>query len=206
MGNALIKRSGCKKSKKTSPAEKGNGKKDMFLKDKEKPLILETKASKGESGSEKTGGSAKLVSDHERNVVNNHAYIEFLRSSWPGSILCWDEKDIFYFASCFTPHKVAAGQEISTKDTNSFFIIVEGNVEVHAILPTIRKKTGHIREFLCKKSKGDMVYIPSVRELISESNAREIYSREDHEHKEHTEHKNVLDLIDTIKIIWLIFL
>jgi len=46
-------------------------------------------------------------------------------------------------------------------------------VEVQAILPTLRKKTSNIRQFLCKKKKGDMVYMPSMKNLIAESNLQE---------------------------------
>ena len=46
-----------------------------------------------------------------------------------------------------------------------------------------------------------MVYIPSLKELISESNFNELHVRENHERKEHTEHKNLLNLIDTVTIL-----
>jgi len=87
------------------------------------------------------------------------------------------------------------------KDPRFFFIVAEGSVEIQAILPTIRKKTGNIREFLCKKDKGDMVYAPSIRKLISNSNAKEFYEMECKQKRKHTEHKkNVIDIIDTVTI------
>ncbi len=46
-----------------------------------------------------------------------------------------------------------------------------------------------------------MVYIPSLKELISESNLNELYVRENHEQMEHADHKNLLNLIDTITIL-----
>jgi len=154
--------------------EKGNGKKTSKI-----------------GNNNKRGGENKACSKE---------IFDFLSSSWPGSILRWSENDIEHFASCFTPHHVGDGKEISTSDPNSFFIVSEGAVEVHAILPTKCRKTDNIREFLCKKNKGDMVYMPSVRDLIEESSANEIYEREDKEHREHSKHKSVLHLIDSVEI------
>jgi len=77
---------------------------------------------------------------------------------------------------------------------------VEGTVEIHAILPTKCKKTRNIREFLCKKDVGDMVHLSSIYKLISESNAKDLYEREDNRHEEHVEHKNILHVVDTVSI------
>jgi len=90
--------------------------------------------------------------------------------------------------------------QFSSNDPNLFFLVVEGAIEISAILPTIRKKTVNIREFLCKKDVGDMVYMPSVRKLISESNAKDMFEREDAQEKNHMEHKNILELIDSVTI------
>ena len=78
--------------------------------------------------------------------------------------------------------------------------VLKGTIEIQAILPTIRMKTDNIREFLCKKDAGDIVYMPSIRNLISESNAKDMYDREDAQEKNHKEHKNILELIDSITI------
>mmetsp|Transcript_26664 Transcript_26664/g.32338 ORF Transcript_26664/g.32338 Transcript_26664/m.32338 type:complete len:645 (+) Transcript_26664:250-2184(+) len=135
-----------------------------------------------------------------RKMVSNNAKIEYL-ASWPGSVLEWSNEDLSEYAKCFSALKVAAGKEISFKDPRSFFIVASGSVEVQAILPTIRKKTGNIREFLCKKDTGDMVFMPSMRKLIAESNAKHIYERENVERKNHSNHKNnITDLVDTISI------
>lgn len=75
-------------------------------------------------------------------------------------------------------------------------------MEVHAVLPTKSRKTQNVREFFCKKDVGDMLNIRAIRKLILESNARDLYEREEYDHIEHTEHKkNILDIIDTITII-----
>ena len=114
------------------------------------------------------------------------------------------ESTAIFFIDAFTYYYILPNTKIYTSiastDPNLFFIVAEGSVEIHAILPTQNKKTDNIREFLCKKDKGDMVYIPSVRKLIAESNAKEVYERETRKHKEHTSHKNVLDLIDTVSM------
>ena len=92
--------------------------------------------------------------------------------------------------------------KILTNESESFFIVVEGAVEVHAVLPTKCRKTHNVREFLCKKDVGDMVYMKSMRKLILESNARDLYEREENSHSVHREHKkNILDIVDTITII-----
>ena len=36
--------------------------------------------------------------------------LNFLSSSWPGSILSWSNNDVEHFASCFTPHYVGDGK------------------------------------------------------------------------------------------------
>jgi len=82
-------------------------------------------------------------------------------------------------------------------------------VEVQAILPTLRKKTSNIRQFLCKKKKGDMVYMPSMKNLIAESNLQEWRrveiercenSDKDVDDVEFKEHKSFLKVIDTVSI------
>jgi len=68
------------------------------------------------------------------------------------------------------------------------------------MLPTIQKKTGNLREFLCKKNVGDIVFIPSLRRLISESYSKCLFEKENQEHREHIDHKNILNLVDTVSI------
>ena len=74
-------------------------------------------------------------------------------------------------------------------------------VEVIAVLPTIQKKTDNIREFLCKKKAGDMVYIPSVKQLITESNRKEMSTREKALYGHKRDHKNILNMIDSVNIL-----
>jgi len=139
-------------------------------------------------------GNALILKNAPRERIKKHLL------SWPGSILDWSNEDLNDFASCFKSYHVAAGKEISTKDPVSFFIVATGSVEIQAIVPTICKKTRNIREFLCKKDKGDMVFIPSMRKLIRVSNAKEFLDKENKRHSAHRDHKNVLDLIDTLCI------
>lgn len=73
---------------------------------------------------------------------------------------------------------------------------------MQAIVPTLSKKTAHIREFICKKDKGDMVFLPSVKKLISESSTEDFLTkaseagyRNDHEHK-----IPIVNIVDTISV------
>ena len=89
-------------------------------------------------------------------------------------------------------------------EQNSLFIVAEGRVDIIAVLPSPhQRKTDNIREFLCKKQVGDILYVPSVRKLISEANAKEI-SRVEREtignDRKKNAHKNILNLIDSISI------
>ena len=59
-----------------------------------------------------------------------------------------------------------------------FFLVAQGSIDVLAVLPTIQSKTQNIREFLCKKMEGDMLYMPSVKQLISWCNMKEFSHRE----------------------------
>mmetsp|Transcript_3277 Transcript_3277/g.6674 ORF Transcript_3277/g.6674 Transcript_3277/m.6674 type:complete len:659 (+) Transcript_3277:197-2173(+) len=132
--------------------------------------------------------------------VSNNNIIEYLQKC-PISILDWQPEMIQEYTSCFKMVKVKAGEEVKTVEKNTFFVVAKGGIEVIAILPTIQKKTDNIREFLCKKKQGDMVYIPSVKHLISESNKREMSSREQKMYGVKREHKNILDMIDSVNII-----
>ena len=138
-----------------------------------------------------------------RRQKQNREFLDFLANGWPGSTLNWTKEDLGDFSACFRVIKVKCGEEIpvSGKANNRFFFLVaEGAVEISALLPTKSKKTDNVREFLAKKQAGDMVYLPSVRRLIAESNSREIYERENRDSKTPHAHKNVLDLIDTVGV------
>ncbi|GMI07699.1 hypothetical protein TrVE_jg4979 [Triparma verrucosa] len=132
--------------------------------------------------------------------VNNNTTADFLQRC-PISILNWNEELTIQFSNCFKNVQVKPGKEVKTTDDNTFFVVAQGGVEVIAVLPTISKKTDNIREFLCKKKEGDMVYIPSVKQLISESNRREMSTREKALYGTKKEHKNILQMIDSVNIL-----
>ena len=133
-------------------------------------------------------------------TAGSDAILSFLSSSWAGSILSWSNDDLQKFAGCLDTVLFKDGEDISTSE-NSFFIIVEGAVEVHAILPTISKKTQNIREFLCRKGIGDMLYMESVKAMVSDSNLKVLYEKETFgSDGNHSEHKSILNMIDTLNI------
>lgn len=134
--------------------------------------------------------------------ISNNVVIDYL-SSWPGSILTWSKEDLDMFASCFTPNKIPAGEEISVKDPKLFFIVADGSIEIQAVLPTYNKKTEHVRQFLCKKDKGDMVYMPSIRNLITHSQEQSYAMREQSmiSKQKNLMHKtDIITLVDTVSI------
>lgn len=174
------------------------------------PTSVQEKLSQiGSKGASVCGSSGDKSRRHlsfvaHRRTKKNKDYVPFLASEWPGSILNWSDQDLADFSGCFRIIQFDAAEEIpipcGSSDHKFFFIVVDGAVEINALLPTKCRKTDNVREFLCKKSKGDMVYMPSVRTLISESSAKEIYEREAKDNKAHVSHKNVLELIDTVCI------
>jgi CRP-like cAMP-binding protein len=90
--------------------------------------------------------------------------------------------------------------QICSSQHESFYIVAEGRVEVQAIFPTKNKKTGNLREFLCKKNTGDMIYVDSMRRLIAESEKQEWLKSEKLSSTDEVNHKSILDVIDTISI------
>ena len=76
--------------------------------------------SSSNTASNKETSNKKENNSHHRdiNIVKkiippkNKAFIPFLTSSWPGSILRWSEQDVQNFAACFTSHNVKAGEEV----------------------------------------------------------------------------------------------
>ena len=88
---------------------------------------------------------------------------------------------------------------------DAFLIVGEGCCEIQAILPTYRKKTAHIRQFLCKKQKGDMLYLPSIKNLIRQSSKNDFTDRRstetDNKKRRLSQRKiNIIDIIDTISV------
>ena len=167
------------------------------------PASIQTKISKINGPSSPTSPSQHHSFVAHRRQRQNKEFIDFLANGWPGSTLNWTKEDLGDFSACFRQIKVKCGEEIPVSgkaNDRFFFLVAEGAVEISALLPTKRKKTENLREFLAKKQAGDMVYLPSVRRLIAESNSREIYERENRDSKAPHAHKNVLDLIDTVGI------
>lgn len=167
------------------------------------PASIQTKISKINGPSSPTSPSQHHSFVAHRRQRQNKEFIDFLANGWPGSTLNWTKEDLGDFSACFRQIKVKCGEEIPVSgkaNDRFFFLVAEGAVEISALLPTKRKKTENLREFLAKKQAGDMVYLPSVRRLIAESNSREIYEQENRDSKTPHAHKNVLDLIDTVGI------
>ena len=174
------------------------------------PASIQEKISKinGSSSSSSSSTPASSPSQHlkfvaQRRLKHNKEFIDFLANGWPGATLNWSTEDLADFSACFRPIHVKCGEEIPVSgkaNDRLFFLVAEGAVEIHALVPTKSKKTDNVREFLAKKQMGDMVYMPSVRKLIGESNARETVERENRENRSPHSHKNVLDLIDTVGI------
>lgn len=69
----------------------------------------------------------------KKSCSKNDEFLPFLSSSWPGSILSWTDEDLRIFAECFDPVKFKDGEELSVLRF-SFFIVVEGSVEIHGKL------------------------------------------------------------------------
>mmetsp|Transcript_15664 Transcript_15664/g.45234 ORF Transcript_15664/g.45234 Transcript_15664/m.45234 type:complete len:745 (+) Transcript_15664:579-2813(+) len=168
------------------------------------PASIQTKISKINGSSSPASPSQHHSFVAHRRQKHNKEFVDFLANGWPGSTLNWTKEDLGDFSACFRPIRVKCGEEIPVSgkaNDRFFFLVAEGAVEISTLLPTKSKKTDNVREFLAKKQKGDMVYLPSVRKLIAESNSREIYERENRDSKKTPHvHKNALDLIDTVGI------
>ena len=121
MGNACVRRSRNDNNDKAIFPTMTDAKKKDQLSIGKNPNNTETNSKvsegefKNENGLSQTPNSNKIISvgSQERsNSETKQNYLEFLRTSWPGSILNWTEKDIVYFASCFTSHRVNSGKEV----------------------------------------------------------------------------------------------
>ena len=167
------------------------------------PASIQEKISKINGSSSPSSSSQHHKFVAQRRQKHNKEFVDFLANGWPGSTLNWTKEDLSDFSACFRPIHVKCGEEIPVSgkaNDRLFFLVAAGGVEIHALVPTKSKKTDNVREFLAKKQKGDMVFMPSVRKLIGESNARETLERENRENRSPHSHKNVLDLIDTVGI------
>ncbi len=150
------------------------------------PASIQEKISKinGSSSSSSSSATPASPSQHHKFVAqrrqkHNKEFVDFLANGWPGSTLNWTKEDLGDFSACFRPIQVKCGEEIPASgkaNDRLFFLVAEGCVEIHALVPTKSKKTDNVREFLAKKQMGDMVFMPSVRKLIGESNARACHS------------------------------
>ena len=121
MGNACVRRPRNDNKDKavfpiTTDAKKkdqsSNGKNSKYLETNSKVSIGETKDDKGLLQKPNLRNMTSVASQESSKSVTKQNYLEFLRTSWPGSILKWTEEDIVYFASCFTPHHINSGEEV----------------------------------------------------------------------------------------------
>lgn len=74
------------------------------------------------------------------------------------------------FATCFELVALAPNVDITASKrlpgrNGDFFVIGDGQVDVSVKVPSVNKKTGYIREVLCSKKQGDILYVPAVESL-----------------------------------------
>jgi len=144
-------------------------------------------------------GNAACIHSKICNIRKKSPFHSFLSTSWAGSVLNWTESDVLKFAKCLSPVKIKANAEVSV-DESSLFIVVEGGVEIHAIVQDISKKSSNLREFLCKKSAGDVMHMRSVRQMVSESNQKFLKEKEESQGEDCKDQKHILNLVDTLSI------
>jgi len=74
------------------------------------------------------------------------------------------------FATCFELIALAPNVDITASKrlpgrSGDFFVIGDGQIDVSVKVPSVNKKTGYIREVLCSKKQGDILYVPAVESL-----------------------------------------
>lgn len=83
-----------------------------------------------------------------------------------------EDADIEGFSSCFEVVKLASNMDLGNiasrfpGSSGDFFIVGEGVVDVSVKIPSQNKKTEFIREVLCSKKPGDILYVPAVENLV----------------------------------------
>jgi CRP-like cAMP-binding protein len=80
------------------------------------------------------------------------------------------EGSIAKFATCFELIILAPNADIEASKrlpgrNGDFFVIGDGQLDVSVKVPSVNKKTGYIREVLCSKKQGDILYVPAVESL-----------------------------------------
>lgn len=100
------------------------------------------------------------------SVASERRSIPFYLKHSPLSV-AMSEGSIDQFATCFELVELAANSDLEASRkipgrSGDFFVIGEGQVDVSVKVPTINKKTGYIREVLCSKKQGDILYVPAV--------------------------------------------
>ena len=80
------------------------------------------------------------------------------------------EGSIANFATCFELVTLEANADLEASKRlpgrcGDFFVVGDGQVDVSVKVPSANKKTGYIREVLCSKKQGDILYVPAVESL-----------------------------------------
>ena len=108
-------------------------------------------------------GSSAILSDEERKIPG------YIRMS-PLSVAL-EDVNIEDFATCFNIVRLSTNTDLDNVTTRfpgssgDFFIVGVGQVDVSVKIPSQNKKTGFIREVLCSKKPGDILYVPAVENL-----------------------------------------
>eukprot|EP00618_Florenciella_parvula_P026272 CAMPEP_0119480982 /NCGR_PEP_ID=MMETSP1344-20130328/9545_1 /TAXON_ID=236787 /ORGANISM="Florenciella parvula, Strain CCMP2471" /LENGTH=180 /DNA_ID=CAMNT_0007515341 /DNA_START=502 /DNA_END=1041 /DNA_ORIENTATION=- len=105
------------------------------------------------------------------------------------------------FSGCFEVMKVGNGQVVKPTDntswneTGSFFIVGEGQIDVSVKVPSQNKKTGFVKEILCTKKKGDMLWVPSVESYAAKiGDVRENMTRDQQEQPHQAKKKGSISM------------
>ena len=74
------------------------------------------------------------------------------------------------FSTCFELVTLASNADLEASKyhagrSGEFFVVGDGQVDISVKIPTPNKKTGYIREVLCSKKQGDILYVPAVESL-----------------------------------------
>jgi len=115
--------------------------------------------------------SSQVISQHERKSI------PFYLSHSPLSV-AMNEGCIEEFSACFELIDLLPNSDLEASKrlpgrSGDFFIIGEGQVDVSVKVPSANKKTGYIREVLCSKKQGDILYVPAVETFAAISACEE---------------------------------
>lgn len=127
-------------------------------------------------------GAAQAVA----NSNSDRRSISFYLGQSPLSVAI-NEGNVEHFATCFELVELLPNTDLQASPKlpgrcGDFFVIGEGQVDVSVKVPSGSKKTGYIREVLCSKKQGDILYVPAVESLAgSVQSAAENPNRENEE-------------------------